>query len=214
MSAPYSDHVGVGAFAPYLGLFARTIIGGILLVAGVLKLSERHRFVEIVRNYDLLPQSLTALVGRSLPIVEIIVSLGLLLALLEPWSELSAMCLFILFAGAISVNLLRGRKYIPCGCFGPAKDRELNWSLVIRNIMLAGLAAAAIFVPNITDSVVRLSPRQMIATVVIAATTLASWSLGGVIRQFWRLPNLADGHRIAPQTYQHGFMGNLEKGNQ
>jgi hypothetical protein len=80
--------------------------------------------------------------------------------------------------------------------------------------MLAGLAAAAILVPNIEDSVARLSPRQMIATVVIAATTLASWSLGGVIRQFWRLPNLADGHRIAPQTYQHGFIGNLEKGSQ
>jgi len=41
------------------------------------------------------------------------------------------------YGAAITVNLLRGRSWIDCGCGG---GEQLSWSLVVRNLVLAGFA--------------------------------------------------------------------------
>lgn len=177
----------------YLVLFIRILIASVLLAAGIVKLSDRHKFIEVVRNYKLLPQSLVGLVGHLLPIIEIIVSLALLLGLLMPWPMLSAICLFLLFSGAVSINLLRGRSYISCGCFGSGNDQRLSWALVIRNVILAGLTVL-IWAGSSTypEGVVRLSTLETVATALIAGATLASWLLWRAILTTWRLPNILE----------------------
>ena len=41
------------------------------------------------------------------------------------------------YGGAITLNLLRGRSWIDCGCGG---GEQLSWILVVRNLALAGFA--------------------------------------------------------------------------
>src|SRR5262249_43406760 len=47
-----------------------------------------------------------------------------------------------LYAGAIAINLARGRRDIDCGCAGPAARRPISGWLVARNLVLAGIALA------------------------------------------------------------------------
>ena len=51
--------------------------------------------------------------------------------------------LLAVYALAMALNLLRGRVYIGCGCSlggSPASDTPLSWWLVMRNLLLSGLA--------------------------------------------------------------------------
>jgi len=55
----------------------------------------------------------------------------------------AAAALFIVFAIAMALNLLRGRTHIDCGCFQSALRQPLEWRLVVRNVVLALLAACS-----------------------------------------------------------------------
>jgi hypothetical protein len=52
--------------------------------------------------------------------------------------------LLVLFAGAIAVNVMRGRTDIDCGCFRSALRQNLSWWLVLRNAVLLVLALACL----------------------------------------------------------------------
>lgn len=183
---------------PYISLFARLFVGMILLIASIAKLMEGSRFVEIVRGYQLLPERLVAWVGRLLPLWEIIVAFGLLTGLFQSWAALSALVLFLMFSGAILVNLMRGRYYISCGCFGSGKDQQLSWKLVVRNIVLGGIALLALSSWPPAGRFAPSSNAEMGPTVMIAVAAVACWWLSGVIIDLRRLPNLLEelgGHR-------------------
>ncbi|HEX5505736.1 MAG TPA: MauE/DoxX family redox-associated membrane protein, partial [Thermomicrobiales bacterium] len=95
---------------PHLVLFARVVVGLVLLIAGAIKLGGRRHFAEIVRGYRLLPGNSATAVGSLLPLVELVVGISLLGGLLMPWTALAAIGLFLLFGVAIGVNLCRGRR--------------------------------------------------------------------------------------------------------
>lgn len=58
--------------------------------------------------------------------------------MMEPVAAALALLLAV-FAGAIAINLLRGRE-IDCGCFGFGVRRRIGWDAVVRNVVLALLA--------------------------------------------------------------------------
>lgn len=125
-------------FSAFLG----DLTGLILVVAGVAKLLHLDRFRAAVRSYDLLPDLAVRAVAIGLPPAETIVGLMLLSGFLFPWSGFIAASLFGLFVGAVTVNLLRGKRDVACGCFGPEDEELLSWSIVVRNSLLAGMAVA------------------------------------------------------------------------
>jgi hypothetical protein len=45
-----------------------------------------------------------------------------------------ALALFALYGAAITINLLRGRQHIDCGCGGDGTP--ISWGLVLRNAVL------------------------------------------------------------------------------
>jgi hypothetical protein len=53
-----------------------------------------------------------------------------------------AIVLLVVYAASMSVNLARGRRYIDCGCAGPAARQPLSAWLVLRNLALAGAGLA------------------------------------------------------------------------
>jgi uncharacterized membrane protein YphA (DoxX/SURF4 family) len=99
------------------GVPARILVGGVWIAAALIKLPDPAGSVRAVRAYDLLPESVVPLVGHTLPILELVVGVCLVLGLLtRPASVVSAV-LFAAFIIGIASAWARGLQ-IECGCFG------------------------------------------------------------------------------------------------
>lgn len=110
--------------------------GGLaLLFAGAAahKLRDLHAFRVALGDYQLVPWVLTGLAAPGL-------------AAARPWGFVGAAALLALYGAAIALNLLRGRRDIDCGCFGPALHVGLGGGLLARNAGLL-LVAGAGFLP-------------------------------------------------------------------
>jgi len=102
---------------PLIGLLARLILGGVLFIAGYLKVGSPDKSQMAVRAYDLLPISVANLFGLVLPFFE--VAIGALLILGSLTRVMAALGGFtmVIFVIAISQAWARGLN-IDCGCFG------------------------------------------------------------------------------------------------
>lgn len=105
---------GVG---PWLGTGARILLGGVFLVAGLLKLPDPAAAVRAVRAYRLLAEPLVGPVAFGLPVLEIAVGLALLVGVFVRTAALAAAVLLVVFLVGIGSAWARGLQ-IDCGCFG------------------------------------------------------------------------------------------------
>ncbi|MEN6542121.1 MauE/DoxX family redox-associated membrane protein [Parvibaculum sp.] len=128
---------------PVIDLVLRGGLAAILGYAAFHKLRDRETFKGQLAAYALLPEGLIQPMSRALPLIEGATAL-FLLARSEHASLLSA-ALFLLYAGAMGINLARGRHDIDCGCGGPEGRQTLHWALVFRNLLLAVGAIAVGF---------------------------------------------------------------------
>jgi uncharacterized membrane protein YphA (DoxX/SURF4 family) len=124
----------------YVGLTCRFVLAFVFLLASIPKLRARDDFHRAVRNYRLLPERLNEPVSTWLPRLEFSVALALLLGIGTSVVAAVAGALLVAFAGAVSINLARGRR-IDCGCANAPSPRTIGWGLVARDLALAGMAA-------------------------------------------------------------------------
>ena len=136
---------------PWLTLFSRLILGGVLLLAGALKIGNLQKSAMAVRAYELLPVSLANLLGYALPWVEIGVGLLLITGAAVRISGLIGAITMLAFIIAISQAWARGLS-IDCGCFGGggAIDPEDTKYLteIIRDLGLLILGIYLYFYPK------------------------------------------------------------------
>lgn len=120
------------------GFAASVYVGLVFLVAGIDKLRHRQLLPGVVANYRLLPDALIQPVSLVLPFAELAVGVGLLVGdrSVMPWV---AIAMLLVFAAAMAINIVRGRRHIDCGCGQAALRQELGWNMVVRNM---GMAAA------------------------------------------------------------------------
>jgi uncharacterized membrane protein YphA (DoxX/SURF4 family) len=102
---------------PWLALAARLLLGGVLVVAGALKVPDPAAAVRAVRAYRLLPEALVGPVAFGLPALEVVVGLALLAGVLVRASAVAAAVLMVVFLVGIGSAWARGLQ-IDCGCFG------------------------------------------------------------------------------------------------
>jgi uncharacterized membrane protein YphA (DoxX/SURF4 family) len=113
----------------------------IFLTAALGKMRRWSAFEGVLANYRLLPEALNRPAAWLLPPAEILLALALALGL--PDAEIAASGLLSVFAAAMAINLMRGRRYIDCGCFDASLRQTLRWPLVVRNIALSVLLMVA-----------------------------------------------------------------------
>ena len=129
---------------PWVGLFARLILGGVLLVAGYLKAFSPDKSMMAVRAYELLPIWLANVLGIILPWLEIGAGLLLIIGVAIRYAALFGSALMVLFIVAIAQAWARGLS-IDCGCFGgggtidPGKTKYLEEILRDTGLALLGL---------------------------------------------------------------------------
>ncbi len=121
----------------------RSAVGLVFLSAATGKLRHLSILPGVVANYRLLPPALVLPVAYLLPVVEGLVGAALLAGAGPPAAEICAISLLLMFAVAMAVNLMRGRRHIDCGCFQGALRQPLRWALVARNAVMALLLGAA-----------------------------------------------------------------------
>ena len=155
-----------GLAYPQVHIAIRTLIALVFLLAAIGKARNFVAFQGVLGNYRLLPQSLVVPAAVILPPLEAAIAAGLLTGLAIPWPVAAAMFLLTLFAGAMGINILRGRRHIDCGCFQSALKQHLSWTLVVRNAILVLLLQMA------------LGPMPVIAA---AWTTIEGLLVGGVL---------------------------------
>jgi uncharacterized membrane protein YphA (DoxX/SURF4 family) len=105
--------------------------------AGVHKLRNGPRFTAALAEYHLLPTHWTPALARALALLEILLAAALLLPLSRPGAGVLAAALLTLYAGAITINLARGRSYIDCGC-GDRPQLLSPWLLLRNGLLAAG----------------------------------------------------------------------------
>ena len=126
--------------APWAGLVARLVVGGVWLYAGAIKLPDPAQSVAAVRAYEVLPADLVAPVGQLLPVLKVVVGALLVLGLLTRGAAVvSAVQLVVFIAGIISV-WARGME-IDCGCFGgggydPDASSQYPWEIARDGLLL------------------------------------------------------------------------------
>ena len=100
-----------------VGLLLRLVLGGVLVVAGALKVDQLETSARAVRAYQLLPHDVAGYVGYALPVIEIAVGLLLVIGLLTRASAVVGGLLMVAFVIGIASAWARGLS-IDCGCFG------------------------------------------------------------------------------------------------
>ena len=134
----------LGAWLGAPACAVRVALGLLLLRACCGKARDLPGFVATVRGYRLLPDPVAPSAASALVAGELVVAGLLLCGLQTALAGLAAAMLFVLFAGAMAINLLRGRAGISCGCLPGAASRQLlSWGAVSATASLAPLALLA-----------------------------------------------------------------------
>jgi len=121
-------------------VIVRLLLAVIFLRAALHKLRDYNTFQTEMSTYQLLPRSWLSVAAVLLIILEAAAGILLMNPVWVMGLCLAALLLSI-YAIAMMINLLKGRRTIDCGCGGPlAAKKTISWSLVIRNGVLALLA--------------------------------------------------------------------------
>lgn len=126
--------------APLTALLCRLVLGIIFLYAGIEKIIAPREFAIAIYNYRLLPDWAINMLAVILPWLEVFLATGLIAGIYVRGASLISALLFLTFATALAINLVRGLD-ISCGCFG-AQSGNINWFYLVRD---AGLLAISVF---------------------------------------------------------------------
>ena len=135
----------------WLGLLARLTLGGVIFVAGALKVTTPYKSAAAMRAYELLPISIANFFGYALPWFEVGLGALLILGVATRLSAFFAGSLMIVFILAIASAWARGLS-IDCGCFGgggqvaPGETKYLQE--ILRDVGLTLLAVYLYWQPH------------------------------------------------------------------
>ena len=143
--------------SPFLSLAFRVILGSLFLYAGITKIADPMGFALSIYNYKLLPDGLIHVAAILLPWLEVIVGGSLLLGIGATGGALIATALFSIFAGALTINLIRGLD-IACGCFSTAASggSSISGFYLLRDLSLLLMSLQVLLFDQALFSVTRL----------------------------------------------------------
>lgn len=139
------------AWPGVVGLLARLVLGGVLVVAGWVKVVDITGSVQSVLAYELFSYDVARLVGIVLPVVEIAVGLLLVTGLLTRTSAAVGGLLMVAFIAGVASAWARGLA-IDCGCFGtggPVDPEDTRYlTEILRDVGLLALAVWLVLRPR------------------------------------------------------------------
>ena len=128
---------------------AQSVLAGMFAAAlaqsAAAKAMKGTEWLQALAAYRLLPDWALPGAAAAIPAAEAATAAVLLgLGVFQIVGFGASAFLMILFAGAIALNLLRGRRHIKCGCSLSDDGETISWKLVMRNVAFAGVALIAL----------------------------------------------------------------------
>jgi putative oxidoreductase len=101
---------------PWLTIRVQLALGIFFVVAALPKLGDPPSFAHMVYNYRIVPGALVNLMALTMPWLELLCGLALVLGIWKGTARTIIAALLLVFIVAISINLARNNA-IDCGCF-------------------------------------------------------------------------------------------------
>ena len=173
----------------FLVVVARLVLFGVFLVSGVAKLFDLEGSKKATAGFGI-PEPLANIGGVILPFVELAVGVLLLFPQTTLVGALLALVLFVAFTVGMAIQLAKGNKPA-CHCFGQLSTAPIGKHSIIRNGILAALAAFVVYRgltgnpgPSLVSWMEGLSVFQWILLILVVIIGLV---LAGVV---WLLVHL------------------------
>jgi len=119
----------------------RIALAALFIYGGVVKLFDPKAFAAVISAYDLVPESLLAVVAIGLPIIETVAGVALIFD--RPWGLHLITAMLALFIFVLGYGIL-GDLNVDCGCFGA---EDLNKQAGLRNAFYRDLVLIGIVMP-------------------------------------------------------------------
>jgi len=143
---------------PWLTLRVQIALGIIFVVAAWPKIADPPGFAHMIFNYRILPGSLINLSALTMPWLELLAGLCLILGIWTRASRTIVALLLITFMIAIAFNLLRGNA-IDCGCFdvsaaGRTHEERIRdmWLVLLRDAGMLVMCAQLWWAERVSES--------------------------------------------------------------
>jgi len=140
--SPQRNAVSKNKYGSYIPLVLRLFIGIMWVYAGIVKIQGNFLdFLSSIQAYDIFPTSLSIIITQTLPIVEVILGIVILVGIKPKIFGIVSVTLLTLFIIGLSQALLRGL-VIDCGCFGTGGNSSKTDMIVaiIRNTIFITLS--------------------------------------------------------------------------
>ena len=121
-------------------LLGQIVIGLVFLAAGLAKVGDASSFALQIRHYRLVPFGLENLLAVTLPWIELLAALAILLRLHPRAGSAVGAGFMVLYVVVVAVAVARGLD-IECGCFGTADAGRVGVAKLLEN---AGLLAVSV----------------------------------------------------------------------
>lgn len=121
---------------------AQIAIGVVFGVASLSKIGDLAAFATQVHNFRLVPAWSENLIAMTLPWIELVAALALVLGVRARPGALIVTVLMAGFTIGVSVAMARGLDF-ECGCFGTADHTRVGAVKLGENLLMLGIAAAA-----------------------------------------------------------------------
>ena len=125
---------------PWLTVRVQIALGALFVAAALPKIIDPPSFAHMIYNYRILPAGLINLSALTMPWVELIAGLLLILGIWVRPARWIVAALLVVFIVAISINLMRDNA-IDCGCFdvsaaGKSREERLAdmWLVIFRDL--------------------------------------------------------------------------------
>ncbi len=119
----------------WLPVIARLIVGGVFVVAGALKILDPGAFAVDVANFRMLPHPAVNLIAITLPWVELVAGVLMVIGVWSRGSALVITAMCVLFLIALTQALARGLD-VRCGCFGTVEARKVGLTAIAQDVVL------------------------------------------------------------------------------
>jgi putative oxidoreductase len=118
----------------------QVLIGLLFAAAALAKMGDLRSFAIEVHNFRMMPVAVEHLVAMTLPWIELVAALALILGVRARSGAMVATALMAAFTLAVLVAMARGLD-IECGCFGTADGTRVGIVKFLENGAMLALAA-------------------------------------------------------------------------
>jgi Methylamine utilisation protein MauE len=140
-----SDAAPAMSLDPVIGILLLSSFAILFASAALHKWRNLQQFEAVLAAYRVLPSRSWLRLHAVVPALESLIALGLLTRATYATASAAGAVLLSGYAGAMALNLLRGRRDIACGCGGPDERRTIAAWMVWRNLLLALLLCCTLW---------------------------------------------------------------------